>query len=79
MQRHLRIRRNFTDPYDNLSYLFQDISYFSTGAEGGNVLLDELDGTGGSLSMPPGTPEYHKVRLEMEQIHVSRLLSCMLF
>lgn len=34
-------------------------------------MLDELDGTGGSSSYPPGTPEYHKVRLEMEQIHVS--------
>lgn len=53
----------------------KDMSYFSTGAEGGNVLLDELDGAGGSLSMPPGTPEYHKVRIEMEQIHVSNSLS----
>ncbi|XP_046459269.1 transmembrane and coiled-coil domains protein 2-like isoform X2 [Daphnia pulex] len=47
-----------------------DVSYFSTGAEGGNALLDELDGTTGSLSYPPGTPEYQKVRLEMEQIHM---------
>ncbi|XP_059351694.1 transmembrane and coiled-coil domain protein 3-like isoform X2 [Daphnia carinata] len=46
-----------------------DMSYFSTGAEGGNTMLDELDGTGGSLSYAPGTPQYHKVRLEMEQIH----------
>lgn len=61
------------------STLLQDISYFSTGAEGGNTLLDELDGTGGTLSMPPGTPEYHKVRLEMEQIHVSLLALCALF
>lgn len=34
-------------------------------------MLDELDGAGGSLSYAPGTPQYHKVRLEMEQIHVS--------
>ncbi|XP_045028831.1 transmembrane and coiled-coil domains protein 2-like [Daphnia magna] len=46
-----------------------DVSYFSAGAEGGNTMLDELDGAGGSLSYAPGTPQYHKVRLEMEQIH----------
>lgn len=38
-------------------------------------MLDELDGTTGSLSYPPGTPEYQKVRLEMEQIHVSSYLN----
>lgn len=49
----------------------QEASCFSTGVDGGNVILDELDGTCGNLSVTPGTPEYHKVRTEMEQIHVS--------
>jgi len=28
-----------------------------------------MDGPANNFSMPPGTPEYHKVRLAMEQIH----------
>lgn len=51
--------------------LIQDVSYFSSGGDGTNILLDEMDGAGGSISVPPGTPEFHKIRLEMEHIHVS--------
>ena len=52
---------------------WQDLSYFSSG--GGdipsNTAVDDMDGPANNFSMPPGTPEYHKVRLAMEQIHVS--------
>ena len=52
--------------------LLKEMSYFSSGGDGANVLLDELDGAGGSISgMPPGTPEFNKIRLEMEHIQVS--------
>ena len=37
--------------------------------------VDDMDGTGNNISMPPGTPEYQKVRLAMEQIHVSSFSS----
>jgi len=47
-----------------------DLSYFSSGGgDGANMLVDDLDGAGPNISMPPGTPEYQKVRLAMEQIH----------
>ena len=41
---------------------------------GGGVLFgDDPDGTGNSAiaGLPPGTPEYQKIRLAMEQIHAS--------
>jgi hypothetical protein len=49
----------------------QDLSFFSTGGDGANAFGDDLDGAGGSISVAPGTPEYHKVRLEIEHIHVN--------
>lgn len=47
------------------------MSYYLSGADGSSFPLDDLDGAGGSISIAPGTPEYHKIRLEMEHIHVS--------
>lgn len=47
-----------------------DLSYFSSGGgEMASNTVDDMDGTGNNISMPPGTPEYQKVRLAMEQIH----------
>jgi len=47
------------------------LSFFSSGGDGAYAFVDDLDGAGGTISVAPGTPEYHKVRLEIEHIRVS--------
>ena len=47
----------------------QDVTCLPTGADSHSAYNDSVDGANANFSTFPGTPEFHKVRLAMEQIH----------